>query len=198
MVKVKILATYIPKQKIIFIHISKAGGTSVTNWIHKNFNGFQTGPKHCRIDRIKQKNIDFNYHFTIIRNPFARVHSWFHYHKKLQTQNKLIDKKQRWKNSNKTTFADWVLTTSMKANVKNSIWWTQKSFIDIHLEHDACKLENINSDFQRIQRRLDCFKPLPVTNTSKHNHYRKDYTPETRKIIEEHFQEDFEYFGYDF
>jgi len=192
------MAFYITEQKTIFIHISKAGGTSVTNWLKNNFHVSKIGPKHCRLDRLISKNIDFDFHFTIVRNPFARVHSWYWYHVQGGQFNKIPNKWPQWKEAAEKGFNQWILNSSRIGSTKSSIWWTQKSFIDTSLDYDACRLENIDAEFKRIQNRLNCFEPIPITNTSNHSHYRKDYTPETRKIIEDHFQEDFEYFSYQF
>lgn len=192
------MAYYVQNHKTVFVHISKAGGTSVTEWLKKNFDAKKIGPKHCRIDRIKNKNVDFDFHFTVVRNPFARVHSWYWYHVQGGHFEKIPDKWPHWKEAAQKGFVRWLEESSREGSTKSSIWWTQKSFIDTDRDYDACRLENINEEFARIQTRLNCFEPLPVSNTSNHEHYRKDYTSETRKIIEEHFQEDFEYFGYDF
>lgn len=192
------MAHYIENKKTVFIHISKAGGTSVKQWIQENFNSNKIAQKHCRIDQIKNKNIDFNFHFTIIRNPFARVHSWYWYHIQGGHFDKIPNKWPHWKEAAAKGFVKWLEESTMEANTKSSIWWTQKSFIDTDLDYDACKLENINQEFRRIQTRLKCFKPLPIVNTSNHSHYRKDYTTETRKIIEDYFREDLDYFNYDF
>jgi len=192
------MALYINSHKTVFIHISKAGGTSVTNWLKNNFEVNKIGPKHCRLDRIISKSIDFDFHFTIVRNPFARVHSWYWYHVQGGQFDKIPDKWPHWKEAAEKGFTKWILDSSREGNTKSSIWWTQKSFLDTNLDHEACKLENINDDFAKIQERLNCFDPLPISNTSNHAHYRKDYTSETRKIVEAHFQEDLEYFNYDF
>ena len=192
------MALYIEDKKTVFVHISKAGGTSVTNWLKNNFNPNKIGPKHCRIDRIQNKNIDFDFHFTIVRNPFARVHSWYWYHVQGGQFDKIPEKWPHWKEAAEKGFNQWILDSSREGDTKSSIWWTQKTFIDTNLDYDACRLENINEEFRRIQKRLNCFEPLPISNTSNHAHYRKDYTPGTKKIIEEHFREDLEYFNYDF
>jgi hypothetical protein len=142
--------------------------------------------------------VDFNFHFTIVRNPFARVHSWYWYHVQGGHFDKIPDKWPHWKEAAEKGFTRWLKESSREGSTKSSIWWTQKSFIDTDRDYDACRLENIDEEFARIQTRLNCFEPLPISNTSNHEHYRKDYTLETRKIIEEHFREDFEYFGYDF
>lgn len=192
------MAYYIRNKKTVFIHISKAGGTSVRDWLKESFNAEKIAQKHCTIDTIKQKNLEFDLHFTVIRNPFARVHSWYWYHVQGLNNGRINNKQDHWKAAAENGFNWWLENNNKEANIKNSIWWTQKSFIDTKLPHIVCKLENINENFKKIQNHLNCFNTLPVKNISNHNHYRQDFTLETRKIIEEYFKEDLEYFNYDF
>jgi hypothetical protein len=192
------MAYYIRNKKTVFIHISKAGGTSVRDWLKENLTTEKVAQKHCKIDTVKQKNLEFDLHFTVIRNPFARVHSWYWYHAQGLTNNNINNKQAHWKVAVENGFNWWIKNNTRNGSIKESIWWTQKSFIDTNLPHIICKLENINKDFKKIQEYLDCFESLPLKNTSNHNHYRQDFTLETQKIIEEHFKEDLEYFNYDF
>jgi len=192
------MAYYIPDKKTAFIHISKAGGTSVRDWLKTNFSAQKIAQKHCRIDRLKQKNVEFDLHFTVVRNPFARVHSWYWFHVQGGERGKSGENHPHWAEAIEKGFNRWLIDHVKEPSTKSSIWWTQKSFIDINLPHIVCKLENINEEFKKVQDHLGCYEPLPQKNKSSHKHYREDYTAETRKIIEEHFKEDLEYFNYDF
>lgn len=192
------MAYYIEDKKTIFIHISKAGGTSIRNWIKDNFQAQKIAQKHCRIDRVILKKINFDLHFTTVRNPFARVHSWYWYHVQGGQYDKIPDKWPHWKEAADRGFDWWIKNSDKTGSTKSSIWWSQKSFIDVNLPNIVCKLENITHDFKQVQDYLNCYEPLPTTNTSNHGHYRKDYNTETRKIIEAHFKDDLNFFNYDF
>lgn len=192
------MAYYIRDKKTAFIHISKAGGTSVRDWLKDNFHAEKIAQKHCRIDRLKQKNLVFDLHFTVVRNPFARVHSWYWYHVQGGQYNKIPEKWPHWQVAAENGFEWWLENRIKEGSTKDSIWWTQKSFIDTNLPHIVCKLENINEEFKKVQDHLGCYEILPQKNKSSHKHYREDYNPKTRKIVEEYFKEDLDYFNYDF
>ena len=192
------MAWHLPNKKVLFLHISKAGGTSITRWLRDNFDARKFGPKHCRIQRAKDKGLDLNFHFTIVRNPFARVHSWYYYHVGLYDKQGATRLLTKWEEPSQKGFNWWIKNCDKTPNTKRSIWWTQKSFIDTNLPYITCKLENIQSEFVEIQKYLNCYEPLPITNTSKHSHYRNDYDDESKKIIEDFFREDLEYFDYEF
>ena len=192
------MAFYIPDHKTVFIHISKAGGTSVRDWLISNFKAQKVAQKHCRIERVKKININFDLHFTIIRNPFSRVHSWYWYHIQGGQYQNLPNNWHHWQHAKDLGFNKWVAETKKEGSTKNSIWWTQKSFIDTNLPNICCKIENINNDFKKVQDHLGCKIPLPQKNKSSHKHYREDYSLEAKQIIENHFKEDLDYFNYDF
>jgi len=192
------MAWYIPDKKILFLHVSKAGGTSVTHWLKDNLNAFTFGPKHCRVQRAIDKNLDFDLHFCTVRNPFARVHSWYYYHKGLYEKfgpTKLLAK---WQEPSEKGFEWWVVNSEKKGTTKNSIWWSQKSFLNVNRPYYYCKLENINHDFYFIQKLANCFEPLPIKNKSHHLSYKDEYTEEMKNIIQNFFADDLEYFNYDF
>lgn len=193
------MAYFIPEHKTMFIHISKAGGTSVKNWLLKNFIANKVRQKHCTIDLVKKEtNLKFDMHFTTVRNPFSRVHSWYWYHIQGGPKKNLPKQWTHWQHAKDIGFNEWIRTNSRSGGIKNSIWWNQVDFIDITLPHITCKIEMINKEFKEIQDYLDCYDPLPVSNKSSHNHYRNDYESDTKQIIAEHFKRDLDYFNYDF
>lgn len=191
------MAWYLPDEKVLFLHISKASGTSVNQWLIDNFDARKHRQKHCRIDAV-QSHIKFNLHFTIVRNPYARVHSWYFYHVGLLKKQPNHVRFQKWIEPAEKGFTWWIINSNKTGSTKNSIWWTQKSFIDFGLPHIVCKLENIEEDFKKVQDYLNCYNPLPIANTSKHKHYQKDYNTKTKKIVKDYFQEDLDYFNYNF
>lgn len=60
------------------------------------------------------------------------------------------------------------------------------------------RYERLDLDFEHICQRISIQKPLPHLNPSKHGDYRGYYNDRSKKMVEEHFAEDIELFGYSF
>jgi hypothetical protein len=61
------------------------------------------------------------------------------------------------------------------------------------------KFENLDSDREKVSKRLGIDKALPHENSrARKKHYTEYYNDRTRKLIAERFAIDIEYFGYEF
>jgi len=60
------------------------------------------------------------------------------------------------------------------------------------------RYEALMADFAEICRRIGVDAALPHLNRSRHADYRTAYTPATRTLVEEHFRQDIQSFGYRF
>ena len=60
------------------------------------------------------------------------------------------------------------------------------------------RFEHLNSDFDFIMIHLGIQDTLPHLNKTNHKDYRDHYDDSSRKLIEEAFAKDIEYFGYNF
>jgi hypothetical protein len=81
------MAYYIPSLDLAFIHIPKNGGTSILQWIEENFEYKKIGSKHVDIKGFtacKYGNVPRpRYYFSVVRNPYSRILSWFYYQEKM-------------------------------------------------------------------------------------------------------------------
>ena len=66
---------------------------------------------------------------------------------------------------------------------------------ELYQAHCIFKLENLSNDFKVLQDYFESHTPLSVPPIED---YRPYYTDASRKLIEEAFKEDIEYFGYAF
>jgi len=60
------------------------------------------------------------------------------------------------------------------------------------------RFERLHEDWNKVGAKIGLNLSLPHENRSEHEHYRKYYTAETRRIVEQQFARDIELFGYSF
>ena len=173
----------IDKYKAIFIHIPKNAGTSIEEYFGNESVRIQPS-KHADIHEIKSrfKNSYNNYKkFTIIRNPYDKMVSWYFYLKK------------NLGNYNVIEFNDWIKDPSKfwHANDPISFLKPQYDWIDDTVE--IIKFENLNKEINSFfNKKIN----LPVTNKSNHNNYLEYYNKQSLDIIYDRYKEDFKKFNY--
>ncbi len=203
---------------LIFVRIPKNASTSIYNHlgnfnlIHKRaeeFNAFFKNklyrkwfsPTHAKPDEISLilKNMVHQYaSFAVVRNPWDRTVSMYHFAKK-NDLGKLYDMKSDM------SFTQFCELMMRKYEEKD------KNFIAIH---DQCswlegmfepnfilRFENLNEDFSNM---LDICqikhinKNLPHENSTERKPYKEYYNDQSIKIIEKIFERDIDKFKYSY
>jgi len=177
------MTIFVDNPRAIYIHIPKTGGNSIRSWMLSNvesakgmFKGSfmeDHAPYSYIQKRIKE---DHGLVFTVVRNPWARVVSAYHYHKGLDRKGNLID------------FSTFVKTDMRSASRPQHMYVGKNTVI--------LKLENIDEDFQQIQKYFNVWESLPVKNKSNHKHYTQYYNDETKEIVANKFKIDIIEYGY--
>ena len=135
--------------------------------------------------------------FSVVRNPYDKVGS--HYRYRLKTN-------QTGLAETKISLSEWVCRSYGDQDPKYydqplmfapcTTWLIDedgKIIVDF-----VGKLESISKDWETIKRRLNLEVDLPKHNaTSSDNVFQNELSPEAEQIIESHFEEDFERFGYE-
>jgi hypothetical protein len=191
---------YVKDKDILFIHIPKTGGTSISKWLSNFCNGERLGPKHGDLFDWQTKNHVPQFVFTTVRNPYARLLSYFFY---AGEQIKERINKDKWANKyNQEMIDTYNLGFSNSLNVNNYypdvIMKNQVDYFDISSINYMLRTENLKQDFQQIQQWLCCYEPLPILNKGKEVDYRDYYTSKDRKFIEKHFEKDLDILKYTF
>ena len=75
---------------------------------------------------------------------------------------------------------------------------TQLSWFNGQLPDVIIKTEELDTEFYIIQNLLNCHVPLPIENSSRHDHYQAYYNSSTKKLVETVFAEDLAAFEYKF
>jgi len=174
----------IDKYRSIFIHIPKNAGTSIEAFFANN--SFRIQPnKHADIFEIKRKfkNSYNNYRkFTIIRNPYDKMVSWYFYLKR-----------NLGENHNVVKFNEWIKDPTKLWHIEDPISYLkpQHEWIDETVE--ILRFENLNKELNKF---FGIEIELPITNKSNHNHYLDYYNEESLNIIYNKYKKDFEKYNY--
>ena len=174
----------IKEHKAVFIHIPKNAGTSIETLFENNSFNIQPG-KHDNIHEIKKRFLGvYNSHrkFTIIRNPYDKMVSWYFYLKR-----------NLGGNYNVIDFNEWIKDPSKFWHADDPVCFLdpQHTWVDETVE--IIKYENLNKELNEFfGEEID----LPVTNKSDHKHYLNYYNNESLDIIYDRYKKDFEKFNY--
>ena len=187
---------YIPKHKVIFLHLIKTGGESVLEALNA------PGKRHAPVSVILDKkfredyknqlnpyrdkyinNIKANWNslrITFVRNPWARLVSEYHYN---IARGKEVD--------NFTSVINRLLTCT------DDVWkWSQTRWLSHNGKFYADRVYKLESDRRKFEN--DFGVQLPHKNKTNHKPYRDHYNDRTKKIVELVFADDIKEFGYEF
>lgn len=181
------------EKQILFLHIPKNAGTSITTWLDSKasrvLTGVSTGNSnfdHVSLDVLKNSAKDSVKSFTVIRNPWDRtVSGYFHM-------------KDRF-GGIVGTFDDFVKNLKDKNfSIGNpNIFQNQTDWISSDVDH-ILRYENLSNDFVVIQEYVGNNDPLPAEDDTAYSNYQEYYTEETQQIVREICQSDIEKFNYAF
>jgi hypothetical protein len=209
-------------KKFIFIHIPKTAGMSLYELLKQYADPRKFGADiypgpHSQANSLKNEQLgdiwNFYFKFSFVRNPWARLYSYYNFIRKLYPKRKHIYNKI-WVFKNGTPmnreFNDWILHSEfyhrkapgvvpIPVQKRNQLSWiTDDNYQNIIVDFVG-KVENINTDWKLICNKINIpFKPLPKKNSSSTQSYRDVYTQKTIDFVAKHHKRDIETFGYDF
>ena len=195
------------KRKILFVHIPKCAGTYIEKNLTPGIDWHKKQEKHLMLDFcIEQYGIDTIkecYSFTIVRNPYERMVSFFEYHKR---NNFLLFKKKRFSPfyniSTDLYFKDFSsfiacfdkhynrLEDWAKNDIAPAVQFI-KNGEGIHV--DVYKLEEIESWLPELENKIGFSFSRKRINSSpnRKKSYMEYYTESTKKIVYDFYVEDF-------
>ena len=178
----------------IFIHINKTGGSSVA-WALKL--PFEHLTAQEKIELVGDRRWDRCLTFTIVRNPWDKVVSQYHYRLKTN-QTDLNDETIPFDECVRQAFSkrDSFYHDNPKFFLPQTDWITDQN--GRILVDEIVHFENLDAEFSQVMKKLGKRITLPHLRKSKHGHYRDYYDTETAAIIHDYFQKDIENFGYSF
>lgn len=195
------------QHNVTFVHIPKSAGTSVGNWIrdHHGDSTMTVWWDHPTLKHIR-KTCSSNYTIAIVRNPWDRLVSMYHYAQFGTSPHPAIDSDmihEMFIRSNDykqwPSFEQWIIdlpsfytTPNQKGMDVSQLYWIGD---DADL---VIRMEDLDVEFEQIQELFNCNDPLPKQNTTVHQHYRMYYNDRTKDLVAQWFKRDIERWQYQF
>lgn len=186
--------------RCIFIHIPKCAGVSINKSLFGNLAGGHTIINDYRYI-YKPKEFNTYFKFTIVRNPWDRLVSAFHYLKKGGFNE--ID--AAWAEKNLSEYEDFDTFVKNWINSRNIWEWhpfrPQYHYICINgknLLDFTGYFENLEEDFEIICKKTGIHNSLGTYNQSSRTDYKNYYNESTRQIVAAVYDRDIELLGYTF
>jgi len=183
------------QDKFIFLFNRKVGTHSVARHLLKDRCIIRKDASRTWAEKIKLysvNDIDKIFKFTIIRNPWEKVVSAFH----------ALQQYSKWKVPSDWTFCEFVKTVFKDKEIRfdiHFIYQYPKVYFEDEIYVDyVARMENINTDWKFIAKKLGCSSVLPHKNKSKHKPYQQYYDNECKEIIGNIYRKDIELFKYEF
>jgi hypothetical protein len=187
--------------KAIFVHIPKCAGVSVCRALFGNLAGGHTTLDEY-LNIFEPRYIESYFKFTIVRNPWDRLVSAFHF----MQSGGFNEEDRNWFSGELGHFKDFEEFVKGWLN-KNNIWKWPHFRPQYHyiverkgkVKMDCVGfLENIEEDFRYVTKRLGVDCSLQQSNKGNHDDYRSYYNEETMKIVADVYDTDIKLLGYNF
>lgn len=182
------------KKKPIFIHIPKAGGTSIRSIVLNHNNELPNCLHLCVTDYAKTQR-DSSYVFTFTRNPYDRLLSAYMYLTQCSSDEFIHD--YAFGQSLIKNFKEFV-----KHDLQYNLNWLHfrpmVTFLDDDIDFVG-RFETYQRDFDFVCENTTIEKQkIPHKNKSNHSNYKDYYDEETSKIVSKIYQDDLKCFNYTF
>jgi hypothetical protein len=188
---------FCPDQNLLFIHIPKTGGTSISAKLRSSgLNELRTLLQHATlqdwVEKLGKERLKEQFSFCVIRNPWDRMVSW--YGAKFSKLTPLDEQPEK--------FREW-----LKDKRDASHWWYRPMLDYMRLgDRIAVKwilrFENLDAEwleFIRSVPALSAVGPLEKLNPSRRRkRYQQYYDDETYNLVARLYAQDIREFGYAF
>jgi|SaaInlV_165m_DNA_1040744.scaffolds.fasta_scaffold41810_2 chondroitin 4-sulfotransferase 11 len=184
--------------KCIYVHIPKTGGTSLRVAFRKPER--QAGMAHKQT--YQQDIISKYYVWTVVRNPWDRLVSEYHFRRR-----RGLFRQLDYRHCSFVDFCELLFSGELqKIYPKSQVihLWPQLQVINYNVNDMTNvdfigRFENLQDDFNVVCDKIGFpHRKLPHIHKTKHKHYTEYYDDETKQIVAEKYAKDIEYFGYEF
>ena len=141
---------------------------------------------------VTKKQYNEYYKFTFVRNPWARVYSWYNHVMRDDIH------KNRYKITEYISLNKFLRLHLGKGVLRPQIYWIKDFSGSIPLDYIG-RFETLDKDFQNIcnEMRISSIV-LPHEKKGSGQDYRKNYDESSIDLVTEFYKEEIEIFGYSF
>jgi hypothetical protein len=142
--------------------------------------------------RMNQQEFAEYFKFAFVRNPWARVHSWY----RSVTRDEYFQRTR--KISADCTFDNFLIEHAWHSELRPQLAWLKNRRGEIGVDYVA-QFENITEEIKIIGAKLNLpSDELPHLLKREPTDYRQDYTAKSIRLVSERYAEEIEMFGYSF
>lgn len=196
---------------IYFVHIPKTAGISIQRWFKQRYGKFEKSMhadvRHDHLSQIARTMPGF----CVVRNPFDLVYSWYRYKRQMLDEPRHYDKLEldAWNKG----FDFWMENYFTKINYSNDKYLKgnlnpigpSKTQLDYITDNGRvvvkyhCRFESLSNDIRKVNNIVGGTAGVPHENkTILQKDYRSAYSSQSKKIVEQAYKKDLEFWGYDF
>jgi len=141
---------------------------------------------------VTKNQYDSYFKFTVVRNPWARVLSWYTAVMHDETTKKALGIK------GPVSFNDALVQHMGTGLLRPQLYWITNYDGKIDLDYIG-RFENLNEDFKTICNRLNTpHLTLPHTLKGQHRDYREYYDTDSIQAVADYYRDEIAMFGYTF
>ena len=205
-------------KKILFVHINKSCGGIITDNFKNNGLNQLTGCHRTLYDMLTLSKNMYNLNpddlfiFTIVRNPWERMLSMYLFYHKTNYNSAEFFSGNASIDNDFNNWIEYIYSNKFDRKRKHGMinvfkycfcnqlnWVKNKDTNNIIKNVNIYKIENLNlDDFLRNTLKLKNIDAFKRVHPTQHNHYSNYYNSNSMKLVEKHYKDDIEYFGYKF
>jgi hypothetical protein len=198
------------EKKILFVHIPKCAGTFIESNLTPDIDWHQIGEKHFSmqkcIESYGESTVNSCFKFSVIRNPFSRLLSFYLYHQRNETElfsvNAIEKHTRAFKSNYYKSFSDFVF------NLKNYFYkletWAKNDLLPCHnflISHQGIgvdmvlKQENLSEELKLLSEKTNIFFHNRKINSAPQQYQNSDYySQDDIEFVLEFYKVDFHHY----
>jgi hypothetical protein len=190
------------ENEVIFVHVPKAAGTSVSRSLFGSLGGGHTKMSEYQVV-FSPSELRRYFKFTFVRNPWDRLHSAYHFLRNGGASQR--DREFARTLEDFGSFDEFVCRWVNEKNVETFVHFEpQNRFICLPGRRKPAvdfvgRFENLAEDYEAIRARVASAQPLlHVNKTDDRPDFREEYSDKARAIVARVYRRDIEMLGYAF